>query len=177
MEPLTIIALILAGGAVVGGGIPLFKKIYSKIKSDGMSLDTAKEIWAENSGDLTDFVGEVTELIREGKAMSKAVDDQASAVDRIDQDKALREALIETAQKHGPEALQALANVLTPVPKGFEKIAGIDVNKMTKLKEAQREGLSDKEAWNKVLGDSGKMLRGIIDIAGEVLPTIIKLKK
>lgn len=177
MEPLIIIALILSGGAIVGGAIPLFKKIYNKIKSDGISFKTAKELWTENSDELTDFVGEVTELIREGRAMSKAIDDDSDAKKRINENKAYREAFIKTAQELGPEALELLAKVLTPVPATFEKIAGIDVNKMTRIKEAQRDGLSDKESWNKVLGNSGKMLRGIIDIAGEVLPAITKLKK
>lgn len=177
MEPITIIALVLAGLGVVGGSIPLFKSIFDKFKSGGVNLDTAKKVWAEDGTAVTTFLDDVMGLVNQGKAMSKAVDDQATAVDKINQNVVFRKALIETAGKHGTEAIEELARALTPVPKNFEQIAGIDVDKMTKIKEAQREGLSDKESFNKVLGDSGKMLRNIVGLAGEILPTITKLKK
>ena len=177
MDPLTIVALILAGLGIAGASIPLFKKIYTKVKTDGVNVKTATEVWAEDGDALKDFVGEVTSLISQGKAMSRAVDDQSKAVDRIANDKAIRDALFETAGKYGPDTIEALAAALTPVPKNFESIAGIDVDKMTKLKNAQREGLSDKESFNKVLGDSGKMLKAIVGIAGEVLPMLAKVKK
>lgn len=178
MDPATI-AIIVAGAiGIIGGGIPLGKAIYDRVKKGGFNLGTIKSIWGDYGDDLTDMFGEVEDLIDQTKDLSKAIDEDEAVLDRINANKALRNAVIEAAQEYGPEAVQDLVDYLdNGVPARFERISGTKVDKISRIKEAQRDKLSKKDAYNKVLGNSGKMARQAVGMLTKILPAVTKLKK
>lgn len=165
MEPISVIAAITAIiGLLTTGGL-LGKRIYDKGKKriednrrittiDGIKdlLVDAKGIWDEEGGEIRDFISQVM-------AASKAIDKQTTAVDRIEENKKLRDVLFKAAAEIGPESVDQLAEVLTPVPKDMIIYGGSNLDKLTKIKEAQRKTLSDKEAMNEILANSGEMAK------------------
>jgi len=172
-----IIALILGGAGVIGGSIPLAKKIYESFRVGGANFKTARLVWSEHKDDILNTYSEIEEVINQSMIMSKAVDRQSDAIKRINDQAILREALIKTASELGPQALEDLSKLLRTVPEEMELLGGIELDKLTKLKEAQREGLSKKEATNRVLGESGKMARAGVDLMTKVVPVLNKLGK
>lgn len=178
MEPATIAMLIAGAIGIIGGGIPIGKAIYDKVKKGGFNLRTIKDIWGSHGDDLTEMFGEVEDLIDQTKDLSKAIDEDEAVLDRINSNKALRKAVIEAAQEYGPDAVQDMVDYLdNGVPSRFEKIAGTKVDKINKVKSAQREKLGKKDAYNRVLGNSGRMAREAVGILTKVLPAVTKLKK
>lgn len=168
MEPVSVITSIVAIlGLLTTGGL-LGKRIYDKGKKkiednrkitsiEGIKdlLADAKEIWDEEGSEIRDFIGQVM-------AASKAIDKQKTAVDRIEESKQLRDTLFKAAAELGPDSVDKLAEVLTPIPKDMVMYGGSNLDKLTKIKEAQRKTLSDKEAMNQILANSGEMAKKIV---------------
>lgn len=172
MEPVTIIALIATGLGLASTGALLGKRIYDKAKkriSDNeakwYTVEGAKELLEDGIAIWGEEKENIEELISQVMVASKAIDKQKSAIQRIDENKELRRKLTDAAAELGPEALDDLAEVLTPVPKDFVMYGGAHLDKLTKIKEAQRENLGKKEAFNKMLERSGDMAKNIVKAA------------
>lgn len=172
MEPVTIIALITAGLGVLTTGGLLGKRIFDKFKKrtadneeKWYTFKGAKELIEDGISIWGEEKDNIEELISQVMVASKAIDKQKSAVEKIDQNKALRDKLAEAAAELGPEAMDALSDVLTPVPKDFVMYGGAHLDKLSRIKEAQREELGKKEAFNKVLERSGEMAKKMVEAA------------
>lgn len=174
MDPLSIVLLI--SGLVAAGGTSFVvgKRIVDKFRAKtadnkhiGDLLVDALEIWNEEKE-------EIAEVISQFMVASKAIDKQAGAVDKINQNVELRKKLLETAATFSPETASELAAALTPVPAEFQAIGGAHLDKLTKIKDAQREELSKKEATNKMLERTNEMAHNIIGAIKIVAPLIPK---
>jgi len=159
----------LASGVVFG--IKGYKKVKKVFQERTGLVDTVKGL-IEVGGEL---LNEGSDLAKQVMALSKAAQDSDKAVDRVNKNADLRQTIIEAASnaKFSDEDREALAQVLTPIKSGIRHYAGLETDKLAKLKDAMEHDLSAQETRNKIMTNSGQMAALIAKTALAVGPKIL----
>lgn len=150
-------------------GIKLFKTTKEKTKDN--------ESWTEVFGDFVnaagEYQGDVEDLIEQVNGVIRAVDKDTKSKQRLAEDKEEFEAIKKkVAEELGPEAVNRLSEALEPVPSYVHENLGSSDDKVRKLVETQKEALNKKERANKILSDSGKMIKEVVKALTTGVPKI-----